>query len=354
MSTEHNHCGPCDPCKPRCKKKKKRPRPPRCPDLARLCPASGKFFRRVTLFGADAMSGRSGHVFFDCNGCLSNEQMEAIGALLGTEVMFVRTTDPNATIFDTINVQGGSIQESSGTGALIAAAVIRDLVRCGRADPLTIRFVNTGATIPITFDAQGTPGFTLGPPEFGIVIAGTDRADLIACLGSTVPGGFTEADLIPGLPIQEVRPGPGLLRTVLVPVNEAGLAKIQAIDADDPAFIACQSTVTANTGVFGIFEVFTLATVDPDVDIHARVFSGALGLPEDPISAAPNASLGAYLAQYGLFTPPFSVTVEQGAEAGSPGFVTVDVTDESGSLRISIIGNVNTAAEGVFNVSCPA
>lgn len=310
---------------------------PTCPDLDTLCPADGLFFEIVNNFGTDAFTGAPQAVVIDCNACLTDEQLANIAIFLGKETIFIIGTAPTAdgwTVRDFL--PSGSEVTFSGTGALAAATVIRDKFLCGVGDSVTLNFP-AGPTI-VTFDADGNPSFASPPAAFGFTFLGADRAALLACFG------LVEGDMVPGLPIQEsLTPLP----TVIIPITN--LAKLEAIDANDPAFIACQTALAGTTGVLGIFEVVSTQVNDPATQAVVRVFAGALGLNEDPISVGPNAALGGYAgANPSLFgAPPVSFVLEQNGA-----LITVSVADDGGDI-IASIGGVNfNAAEGTIHVTC--
>ena len=349
MSSDHDrHCGPCDPCRPRCKKKKRKPKPSPCPDLATLCPAQGKFFEALNVFGDSVASGSPHVVVVDCTGCLTDDQLAAITAEFGRETVFI-IGDPTSGGPFVVRAFNPSELNFSGTSALVAATFIRERFLCGQGDTVNLNFVAGGGIVPVTFDADNDPSFTTPPATFGAIIEGTDLDDLLACFG------LTTGDLIDpvAFPVQEVSTG---LPTVLIPVNS--LAAVQNIVPDDQCqedFVDAFNLAHPATPILGIFEVFSVVpeVVSAEANAHARVFGGALGLTEDPISAAPNSALAAYAVQTGLFGPaPISIAVEQGAEVGRPGLVAVSAEIAEGGIVTTVSGVVFSAATGRFNVNC--
>jgi trans-2,3-dihydro-3-hydroxyanthranilate isomerase len=65
--------------------------------------------------------------------------------------------------------------------------------------------------------------------------------------------------------------------------------------------------------------VFCPETIDPDRQLHVRVFTEYFGIPEDPATGSANGCLAAYLAKHQYFgSPKLDITVEQGVEMGRP------------------------------------
>jgi len=95
--------------------------------------------------------------------------------------------------------------------------------------------------------------------------------------------------------------------------------------------------------------IFCPETIDPDCQLHVRVFTECYGIPEDPATGSANGCLAAYLAKYQyLGSSDLDIAVEQGVEMGRSSVLylrsqyTIDV------CTVSIGGRVIKIAQGEF------
>ncbi|MCY7336425.1 MAG: PhzF family phenazine biosynthesis protein [Chamaesiphon sp.] len=95
--------------------------------------------------------------------------------------------------------------------------------------------------------------------------------------------------------------------------------------------------------------IFCPETIDPDCQLHVRVFTECYGIPEDPATGSANGCLAAYLAKYQyLGSSDLDIAVEQGVEMGRSSVLylrshyTIDV------CSVSIGGRVIKIAQGEF------
>ena len=70
---------------------------------------------------------------------------------------------------------------------------------------------------------------------------------------------------------------------------------------------------------------------ESDTVFHARNPFPPGGVREDPATGAAAAALGGYLREYGLVTPPHTLTVHQGNDMGRPSVISVTVTTDQAS-----------------------
>jgi trans-2,3-dihydro-3-hydroxyanthranilate isomerase len=107
----------------------------------------------------------------------------------------------------------------------------------------------------------------------------------------------------------------------------------------------------------------TLQTLDPSHAVHLRYFAPIVGIPEDPVTGAANAPLGAYLylqgamprlvqegraAEVGQGPQVFRYTSEQGDSVGRPGRPIVEVTvgADGTPSAVRVGGEAITVIEG--------
>jgi trans-2,3-dihydro-3-hydroxyanthranilate isomerase len=95
--------------------------------------------------------------------------------------------------------------------------------------------------------------------------------------------------------------------------------------------------------------VFCPETIDPNRQLHVRVFTECFGIPEDPATGSANGCLAAYLAKYQYFgSPNIDITVEQGIEMGRSSLLYLRATYTPTHCPVSIGGRVINIAKGEF------
>ncbi len=156
--------------------------------------------------------------------------------------------------------------------------------------------------------------------------------------------GIAEDDIaITGLPCEVISTG---LPIHIVPVS--GLEVMLAInlrrrDADE---------IARDLG-FGDLFVFTCETVDPQADVHCRMFAPHFGIPEDAASGAATGALAAYLIKHRLvkLTDRVRIVSEQGLEMGRPSRIIVEASVSGGrAVSIQVGGHCVLVGSGNINV----
>jgi trans-2,3-dihydro-3-hydroxyanthranilate isomerase len=95
--------------------------------------------------------------------------------------------------------------------------------------------------------------------------------------------------------------------------------------------------------------VFCPETIDPNRQLHVRVFTECFGIPEDPATGSANGCLAAYLAKYQYFgSPNLDITVEQGIEMGRSSLLYLRANYTPENCPVSIGGRVINIAKGEF------
>ena len=97
--------------------------------------------------------------------------------------------------------------------------------------------------------------------------------------------------------------------------------------------------------------IFCPETLQPENDLHVRVFTHALGIPEDPATGSANGCLAAYLVQYAYQGKTvFDWKIEQGYEIDRPSLLYVRSHKESQrqdeKIEVSVGGKVRLVATG--------
>lgn len=146
-----------------------------------------------------------------------------------------------------------------------------------------IQLQYTAGTIPVQFTYhQGQPEvlwMQQRSPEFLGRLAPSQVAPVLQ---------LEEADLDLNYPIAQVSTG---LPFIIVPLNSLGAVQRASLDLERYyqliAGLPAQSIL-----------IFCPYTLYPENQLHVRVFTHALGIPEDPATGSANGCLGAYLVQY--------------------------------------------------------
>jgi trans-2,3-dihydro-3-hydroxyanthranilate isomerase len=95
--------------------------------------------------------------------------------------------------------------------------------------------------------------------------------------------------------------------------------------------------------------IFCPETIDPNRQLHVRVFTECFGIPEDPATGSANGCLAAYLAKYEyLGSHILDITVEQGIEMGRTSLLYLRANYTPANCPVSIGGRVINIAKGEF------
>jgi trans-2,3-dihydro-3-hydroxyanthranilate isomerase len=194
--------------------------------------------------------------------------------------------------------------------------------------------------VPVTLEGDPKqPSFIWmrhGPPEFGPEMA--NRAEIAVALG------LTEADLIPGAPIQTGSTGS---RFMFVPLRDR--ATVDRALLDVPKIIKA----LGDQPLVGIF-VFA-PDPDPTVGrVHSRMFAPhTSGIPEDPATGSATGPLGAYLVKQKLVeaSGPVSIVSDQGVKMGRHSRLHIRGVERGGALsEIEVGGGVVPVIDGRLRV----
>ena len=167
-------------------------------------------------------------------------------------------------------------------------------------------------------------------PQF---LGEADRAAMASCLGLGV------ADLDPRLPVESVSCGVPIHMVALRSLDAARRARL-----DLERYLATVATAQTRAVL-----VFAPQTVDPDVRLHVRCFTGAFGIPEDPATGGANGPLAAYLSKHQVLgSDRVDLAVEQGLEIGRPSRLYLRATPTAAGLEVHVGGRVVPVARGTF------
>ena len=157
---------------------------------------------------------------------------------------------------------------------------------------------------------------TQGKIEFGNIINGTSREQLLAALN------IENSDLMPDYKVQIVSTGHS---KVMI-----GIKDIEMLHALQPNYdeLSKLSKVIECNGYY----VFTINPEENDILIHGRMFAPAIGINEDPVTGNANGPLGAYLVHHNLVkhnNKTFQFKAKQGEAINRSGIIEVEVEIEN-------------------------
>ncbi|WML34288.1 PhzF family isomerase [Clostridium sp. OS1-26] len=168
---------------------------------------------------------------------------------------------------------------------------------------------------------------TQGKIEFGTIIDGVNKKELLAALN------ITKSDLLEDYEIQIVSTGHS---KVMV-----GIKSNETLNTIQPDFgrLSKLSKVIKCNGYY----VFTVNSQDSDILIHGRMFAPAIGINEDPVTGNANGPLCAYLVHHNLIkhnNSLFKFKAKQGEAIKRPGVIEVEVKIENEEpVEVKVSGN---------------
>lgn len=180
-------------------------------------------------------------------------------------------------------------------------------------------------------------------PEFGAKANDDQTAHLAEALGLGL-----ESILSTGLPVQVVSTG---IPWFFVPVRTLkGIQALHPSKQDSGRIIRACEAIDPNA--HAAVMTFTLETVNPDSNIHARAFAPGAGVPEDPATGSACGGLGAYLIENRVIKaslPTTRIVAEQGLEMGRPSKIEIEVDGEPGDVSmVRVSGQVVPLIEGTI------
>jgi trans-2,3-dihydro-3-hydroxyanthranilate isomerase len=151
--------------------------------------------------------------------------------------------------------------------------------------------------------------------------------------------GVNPTDIDAKYPIEPISTG---LPFIIVPLKTVAAVSQAKLNLD------LYTRTVANLPAQAIL-VFCPETIDPNRQLHVRVFTECFGIPEDPATGSANGCLAAYLAKYQYFgTPNIDITVEQGIEMGRSSLLYLRANYTPTNCPISVGGKVINIAKGEF------
>ena len=187
-----------------------------------------------------------------------------------------------------------------------------------QAGQIPVHFADTNQTSVVWMKQR--------PPEFLGILEATDLA---AVLGIDV----NDIDL--SYPIEQVSTG---LPFIIVPLKT--LAAVQKAKLELTKYYQLIDQLLAQNIL-----IFCPQTLNTENDLHVRVFTHALGIPEDPATGSANGCLAAYLVHHGYEDQKsIDLRVEQGYSIDRPSLLYLQADDTS----VCVGGQVDLVAKGYW------
>jgi trans-2,3-dihydro-3-hydroxyanthranilate isomerase len=289
-------------------------------------------FLILDVFATEKYTGNQLAVFLDA-GDLADVQMQQIAREINfSETTFVTNSAPvnggyNTRIFTPTTELPFAGHPTLGTAFAIQQEIVKDAVEQVNLNyqvgqiPVDLNYLNGEPDILWMHQQQ---------PHF------YDAVD-VEMLAAVI--GVNPTDIDSRYPIEPISTG---LPFIIVPLKTLAAVSRAKLNLD------LYARSVANLPAQAIL-VFCSETIDPNRQLHVRVFTECFGIPEDPATGSANGCLAAYLAKYQYFgSPILDITVEQGIEMGRSSLLYLRANYTPTNCPVSIGGKVIKIAKGEF------
>lgn len=282
----------------------------------------------VDVFSEGRYSGNQLAVILDA-GDLGGEVMQQIALEMNySETTFVVGNEPSAEGYRVRIFTPQAELEFAGHPTIGTAYIIREYLAEGSPDTITLD-LDIGP-IPVSVDIiDDEEIFWMDQvaPEFGYIIDPGDAAEIINVDQSQIDTEFICQIVSTGLP------------TLIIPLESLDAVRDVEINQTEYQKFVDQTATK-------VVLVFSTETVNPDNDLHVRLFGPALGVPEDPATGSGNGCLAGYLSRYQFFgTSSIEAKVEQGYEINRPSLIHIEAQSND-RIDISVGGCIEPVIRG--------
>ncbi len=289
-------------------------------------------FLILDVFATEKYTGNQLAVCLDA-GALTDLQMQQISREINfSETTFVTSSAPvnggyNTRIFTPTTELPFAGHPTLGTAFAIQQEIIKDAVERVNLNyqvgqiPVDLNYLNGEPDILWMHQQQ---------PKF------YDAVD-VEMLAAVI--GVSPTDIDVRYPIEPVTTG---LPFIIIPLKTLAAVSQAKLNLD------LYDESVANLPAQAIL-VFCSETIDPNRQLHVRVFTECFGIPEDPATGSANGCLAAYLAKHQyLGSSNLDITVEQGIEMGRSSLLYLRADYTPTHCPVSIGGRVIKIAQGEF------
>lgn len=293
-------------------------------------------FYIVDVFAIGQYTGNQLAVFADAHQ-LSLEQMQQIAKEINfSESTFITGTGPHYPVkIFTPQVE----LPFAGHPTLGTAWVIQQYI--DRQPLSTVTLAYTAGQIPVTFNYIDQQPDVLWMQQKNPEFLGELTKEQLAPVLGIDPADIADE------PISQVSTG---LPFIIVPLKT--LAAVQKARLELTSYYQLIDRLPAKSIL-----IFCPETLQAENDLHVRVFTHALGIPEDPATGSANGCLAAYLVQYAYQGQTvFDWKIEQGYEIDRPSLLYVrsswtELAQQDKKIVVSVGGKVRLVATGQWVIS---
>jgi trans-2,3-dihydro-3-hydroxyanthranilate isomerase len=281
------------------------------------------------VFARQRFEGNQLAVFPDAAG-LSDEEMQALAREMHfSETTFILDDKPGDSGWPVRIFTPAREVPFAGHPTLGTAWVIWDRFLKRRADE--VRLDLGVGTVPVAIEDRGERlVMTQVAPEFGEAATPADAAGVL---------GLGPEDIDDRFPCQEVSTG---LWFLVVPVKT--LAAMQGIKVNLSGYYSLIERMQAKAVL-----AFCKQAVDPDNDLHVRVFCDFYDVPEDPATGSANGCLCAWLVRHRFSgSSDVKVKTEQGIEMKRPSQLHLFGKETVDGIEVKVGGGVVMVGRGVI------
>jgi trans-2,3-dihydro-3-hydroxyanthranilate isomerase len=264
-------------------------------------------------------------------GDLTDRQMQQIAREINfSETTFVTNSVPSNGGYDTRIFTPTTELPFAGHPTLGTAFAIQQEVIRQSIDRVNLNY--QVGQIPVDFNyLDGAPDILWmhqQQPQFYEALSAEALAKVI---------GVDVSDLDARYPIEPVSTG---LPFIIVPVTNLAAVSRAKLNLE------LYDRVVAELPAQAIL-VFCSESVDPQCQLHVRVFTECFGIPEDPATGSANGCLAAYLSKHQYFgSTTLDITVEQGVELGRDARLYLRARQTESGYSIGVGGRVVKIAKG--------
>lgn len=287
-------------------------------------------FLQYDVFTNEPFGGNQLAVFFEGD-TLSDEKMQAIAREMNnSETTFILPPgDPKALcrvrIFTpTTELPFAGHPVVGTTFALAQEGMIR-----AEESPITLQLGIGLAPVELLYEDQRVVFVWMHQPIPTFEPWQGDAGRLASAIG------LTTDDFDADLPIERAIVG---VNHVLVPIRSLDAIRRAHPESD---LLEALNLPGEHPGCF----LFTRDGMESGVDIHARMFSPAMGIAEDSATGSAVGPLGVYLLRHGRLTPDETnqtrARVEQGIEMGRPSTLDIAITGSADNIEDVRVGGAS-------------
>jgi trans-2,3-dihydro-3-hydroxyanthranilate isomerase len=291
-------------------------------------------FLILDVFASAKYTGNQLAVILDA-GDLSDRQMQQIAREINfSETTFITNSQPvnggyDTRIFTPTTELPFAGHPTLGTAFAIQQELIRDEIarvnlnyKVGQI-PVDLNYIDGAPDILWMYQQQ---------PEFYPPLTAETLAEVI---------GVGQSDIDRRYPIEPVSTG---LPFIIIPLTNLAAASRAKLNLE------LYDRFVADLPAQAIL-IFCTETVDPQCQLHVRVFTECFGIPEDPATGSANGCLAAYLSKHEYFdSTTVDVTVEQGVEMGRDARLYLRASQGESGYSIGVGGRVIKIAKGEWMV----